>query len=305
MDLYAELTRIRRLRATGQYRRAQRRCLAALEQFPDNPRLRATKVSLDAYLGSTTFAEAEHVLREMADRHPDDVRLAMQPMEMVIKQGRLADAVVEARELTERFAGDPYAELALAGYIHANPETEEEAWALFRRTLTTLSSATPCHRTAAYRLARKYEPSLAPEVLRGASSLEQAAIRTRALGYTTLSLGFLVLMIGAVALRADRVLWVGVLLACLAVSLGVWMIVCNQMVCCTRCRNAWLADLALLGFLFLLAPGDPWWFWVLVGIVYAIVFVVGLRVRTILGSRKPGTGRRRATAGTREDLPSG
>lgn len=254
-----EVERVRRLSATGQFRRARRACLAALKDHPDDPRLQATKWRLDADVGLTGYAEAEQAVREIARERPDDVRLAAMAPGIVAKQGMVPEAIAEFRQLTQRFPGDPVAQMLLAGYLQADPATNDEAWQLYRHALTIRPAPTPCHRAAAYRLALRHEPSFVPMVLQGASRTERLALQTRRFGYNPLFAIMAVLMFTAPALRAKDILWGGILVALAATAFAAWVVVCNQMVCCTRCRNVWIGAMVTVWVVFALAPYFRWW----------------------------------------------
>ncbi len=276
-----EAARVRHLAATGQFRRARRHCLAALRQHPDDPRLLASKASLDAHTGRTTYPEAETIVRRLVAQHPDDPRLQVVAAGLVARQKDLPRAVAELREIAAANPDDNDVRQALAGILGATASTQAEAWALYKRALEEGPLGTPCYTSAAYTLARRYQPELADQVLAGAGSVERAVAFTRSRGLRVLFVVWAVLTLVAVALCAGRQLDAGLAVAGLATLWGGWVAFTNRMVCCRQCLRFWLFLTAATWVLVVLAAtGLRYW-----ALFYLLVFAVAQLVR---GRSSPG-----------------
>jgi Flp pilus assembly protein TadD len=251
MNLNDELVGVNHHLTRGRPHRARALLLPVLDRHPDDPHLLALRARLDAETGRISLADSEAAVRALVENRPDDVRLRTSAALLAAQDGRRAAGLEELRQLAGS-STDAYVHQTLAGLLHGDRGTWAEAWTHYATALRAGPLSTPCYRSAAYRVGRSVDPPGSAVALQGAAPVERLAIRTRALGPVTMFALVDAVALAGVGLRVAGASLVALLLMGMATAIIGWFVYANALACCRTCRNAWLAQAALLWLLFLL-----------------------------------------------------
>lgn len=287
IDASPEFARARKLFSTGQYRRARRPCLAALKREPNNARIIALLARIDAQTKRTTFEQSLSIVAALTVQQPDDARLQVAatvlrfPLVATDKDSR-TQAVLELRGILAHHPEDAYVQQVLAGFLGCDMDTLPEAWELYKTAMNSEPLQSPCYRAAAHVLAKRYEPALSEQVFVGMGPVERAAVRTRSLGPMPMFAVIFILAFSAISLHSTGNLTLSVPLMTMATVWGGWSVYVNSVMCCKKCRNAWMFLITALWVAFIVAKGLSWIIWLV--FASAALITMWLRIKQVSNS---------------------
>jgi hypothetical protein len=274
-EIDLELKRAARPFANGNFKKAGSRYRQILVQRPDEVRALIGLTRVDAELGIISFDEALVTVRGLAVSHPDNDRIPGNIITMLVRQGRVDESMEERRKFLEEFPNSPIAlqmwanGLQVTPELKAIPDTQTTAWQIYKTALQSGPLLTPCFKSAAYYAAKRAEPARASEALEGSGWVERCALKTRALGPKVLFAIFLTgVVLAAATFQGDFA--VSLALQAAALSWGIWCVYANNLMCCKKCRNAWLW---LVGYFTLFGAlyDHPSTWYIVVGVAALIV----------------------------------
>jgi len=252
----ADLDRKRasRYASTGNFKKAAASYQRVLSEQPDNVGVLASMEWMKAELGRETFDEALAQIRHLVTANPDDDRVPGVLVSILTRMGRLDESHEERRIYFDRFPESPVALQVMANGLQVNPETKDspeaqaKAWEYYQRALLAGPLLSPCFKSAALYTAKRVDPEHANSALKGSSPAEYWALKTRSLGPTALML-ILGVGVAASALTLSKALAASICLQVLTLSWGAWCVYANNLMCCKKCRDAWITMLAYLTLL--------------------------------------------------------
>lgn len=290
-----QFERARALAARGRRELARRALSDALASDPNNSRAQALKARLDAeslptsrdaaksaeLFGDTDskFEAAKRTIHNLIDRDPSDPYLKLQLATIAAREGHREQAIADLRAMLEDHPDDPYVRQSLAGLLGCEYSTLREAWRQWDMALQKGPPLSPAYRTAAYVLARRNAPEKARLALAGAGAVERAVVRTRSLGVNPLSLAFVLLASGAIVLRVQNDLALGLVVMCTATLFAMWVMFANFYSGCFKCFIWWVPAPLFAWFFFGIAKSVPGTEWIVLAIVFGLTDLVGLVVR--------------------------
>jgi hypothetical protein len=211
----------------------------ALRDEPGNAKAIALNARVEAHLGLISNDRAEGIIRDQIREHPGDVYLEVAEAGLMAQAGDRPRAIVQLKAIAEEHQDDAYVHQVLAGLLGCDKATWDEAWSHYKVAMQTGPLLAPGYMGAAYFFARRYEAALAPLTLQGTTSLQRAAIRTRAMGFNRMLLAFLVLALGSLALDALGHSTLSVVAMVIATAWAGWSSLANYTVGCWKCATAW------------------------------------------------------------------
>ncbi len=278
-DVDLELNRAAKYFAAGNFKRARVHYSAVLSRDPGDVRALAPMARIDAELGRTTFEESLTKVEYLVASHLDDDRLPGVLIGILARMGRYDECDEERRKFLDRFPNSPRAIQVWANGLQIDPvanknkpEAQAEAWEFYKKALALGPLLTPCFKSAAYYAAQRADPANKSEALKGSGVLERMAIRTRGLGPQFLFAAILVAFVVA-AFTAERYLAFSVVVQLLALGWGLWCIYSNNLMCCKKCRNAWIGLVVYLSLIAGVVDHPKTWY---VEVALAVVMVIGL-----------------------------
>jgi tetratricopeptide (TPR) repeat protein len=216
-----------------------------LRHQPDNFHALALKTRLDALRHLISNDEAKGVIRGLIDEHPGDVYLEVAAAALVAQDGDRPGAIALLKATAEANGDDPYVHQVLAGLLGCDRATWDEALDHYKIALRTGPLLTPSYQSAAYYLAKRSEPALAPTALQGATPVDRAAIRTRSLGFNRMALVLAVLAVSSLSIDALGRDGEGVAVMVIATAWAGWAAVANYAVGCWKCAAWWLLTIVV------------------------------------------------------------
>lgn len=212
-----------------------------LVRYPSDPRVLATKATIDAGLKIITPSEAEAIVRGLIVQNPDRFRLRGTAAYLRAQGGDRPSAIEELRLLVDEHPEDAYCHQVLAGQLHLDRENWSEAWQHYEIALQSGPLTSPCFKSAAYVVARKVHATNADLALRGSTTVQRAGVRSRAAGPRALLVLYLVLTTATLYWLSDGDRGLGFTFGAMALGWAGWAIYINDFACCKRCRNFWIS----------------------------------------------------------------
>jgi tetratricopeptide (TPR) repeat protein len=245
IDNDLELKRAARYLNAGKYKRADPCYRAILDQRPDELRALVAMARIDAELGRTTFDDALTRIEELATLHPESDRVQGPLISILFKMGRKEEIAEVRRSFFDCFPESPTALQLWANGLQVDPTTKDEpdtqatAWGFYQQALSSGPLLTPCFKSAAYYAAKRADPSHKNEAIQGSGLVERMALRTRGLGPQMLSaIYFVGFFLSLTTVKSDFVF--SLVAQALTLSWGLWCVYANNLMCCKKCRNAWI-----------------------------------------------------------------
>jgi hypothetical protein len=237
---HPELQRARELMGRCRLRAAARACAKVLAADPDNVHAVALKARLDAATKTIPIEQAQSVVQALIDQHPNDTYLRVASSVLLVRGRDRSVAIAALRQLSGDNPTDAYIHQVLAGQLGCDKSTWDDAWVHYKLALGQGPLLTPSYRAAAYFFAKRQDPDMTSLVLGGASALERAAIRTRALGARRMFLLFGAFAVAAMVLDGVGNMGLAVTVFAIASIWSGWASVANAVVGCWKCARAWL-----------------------------------------------------------------
>ena len=209
---------------------------------------------LEALTRRMSFSDAEAIVRGLAEANPGEPRLAVTAADMAYRQGDVERALAEMNVLAIEYPNNPAVHEFLAELLRVKRQDWDGVWEHYKVALRSGGLNSPCLREAAYAVGRSRDPSNADLALSGATRMERAVVRGRVRGPGLLFLVLDTLAFPAIALRELGHSGWGLFLMGLATAWAAWAIYGNDLVCCKKCRNAWIFTGGWTWFLFALTP---------------------------------------------------
>jgi tetratricopeptide (TPR) repeat protein len=275
-----ELKRASRPFANGNYKKAESRYRRILSQWPDEVRAVVGLTRVDAELGTISNDEAIATVRGLAAAHSDNDRIPGALITMLVRMGRIEEAQDERRKFLDDFPHSPVALQVWANGMQVNPElkadpeTQVTAWDYYKKALLSGPLLTPCFKSAAYYAAKRAEPQNSNQALKGSGFVERQALITRGLGPKVLSAVFVIgVVLAAITLHNEFP--VSLTVQVLTLLWGLWCIYANNLMCCKKCRNAWIGLVGYFTLIGAIADNPRTWY-VVAGLAALIVIWAAL-----------------------------
>ena len=280
LDAETEIRLADKAMQRGRFKRARLHISAALSLDPTNVRVQAALSRVDAELGRKTLDDALREIQDLANQHPTDSRLPGALASILFRLGRKDESIQVRRQYLEQFPDSTYALQMWANGLQAKPnsrmdvEVQGEAWEYFKKALAIGPLSSACFMAAAYHAARVVNPDHATMALAGSTLDERLSIRTRQFGPQRMMGLFFVSAFVSIFLW-QRFFPISVVAQIITIAWGGWCVHANDLMCCKKCRNAWLRPVVLYGLLFVLFD-DIHLFWYVAAVAIALV-ILGMR----------------------------